>query len=74
MPTLTTPKTRAALVDAEPMLKAADMERIFNMHRRTIARLCRQGLLPMPVKIGGGYRWKAAEVGEALERFEGKRT
>ena len=54
---------------SEPLLTADDLERLLQVDRRTISRLCKRGQLPQPLKLGGGNRWKAEEVADALDRL-----
>jgi predicted DNA-binding transcriptional regulator AlpA len=51
----------------EPLLTVADLERLLRVHRRTIARMCKRGELPRPLKIGGSNRWKLSQIEEALD-------
>jgi len=51
----------------EPLLTVTDLERILRVDKRTIARLCKRGQLPRPLKIGGSNRWKAEAIAAALE-------
>jgi predicted DNA-binding transcriptional regulator AlpA len=50
----------------EPLLKVEDLERLLRVDRRTVARLCKHGRLPRPIKIGGGNRWKVQDIREAI--------
>jgi predicted DNA-binding transcriptional regulator AlpA len=52
----------------KPLLTIADLERLLRVTRRTIARLCRRGDLPVPIKIGGSNRWKAEDIERVLAR------
>jgi predicted DNA-binding transcriptional regulator AlpA len=54
----------------EPLLTVTDLERILRVDKRTIARLCKRGQLPRPLKIGGSNRWKAEALTAALEGIE----
>jgi len=53
----------------EPLLTVEDLERGLRVDRRTVARLCKRGQLPHPLKLGGGNRWKAEDIAAALERL-----
>ena len=61
--------TEVAIHDVPRFLTAKDLERIFQLNKRTIARLCRQGALPEPLKVGGSNRWKRDDVITAIDRF-----
>jgi predicted DNA-binding transcriptional regulator AlpA len=50
----------------EQLLNVADLERLLRVDRRTVRRLWQRGQLPRPIKVGGGNRWKSAEVADAL--------
>jgi predicted DNA-binding transcriptional regulator AlpA len=56
---------RAAL---KPLLTVKDLERLLRVDRRTVARLCKKGEFPRPMKLGGGNRWRAEEVAQLIER------
>ena len=56
----------ATKVSLVPLLAIEDLERVLQVHRRTIARLCERGVLPQPIKLGGSNRWRAHEIEEAL--------
>ena len=49
------------------MLTVNDLEDLFQISGRTIARLCKRGDLPSPVKVGGSNRWRASEIAEIIE-------
>ena len=51
----------------EPLLIVEDLERILRVDRRTIARLCKKGQLPPPLKLGGSNRWRVKDIEDALE-------
>ena len=51
----------------EQLLTVEDLERMLRVDRRTIARLCKKGQLPPPLKLGGGNRWQVQDIEEALE-------
>jgi len=51
------------------LLKVDDLAQLLQIDPRTVARLCKQGLLPPPLKIGGGNRWRDRDVAEALEQL-----
>ena len=51
----------------EPLLTVDDLERLLQVDRRTIARLCKRGQLPPPLKLGGGNRWVSEEIMAAIE-------
>jgi predicted DNA-binding transcriptional regulator AlpA len=58
---------RAPLV---PLLTVNDLERILRVDKRTVARLCKRGQLPPPIKIGGGNRWRADDIADAIDALE----
>ena len=51
----------------EPLLTVEDLERMLRVDRRTIARLCKKGQLPPPLKLGGSKRWRVKDIEDALE-------
>ena len=51
----------------EPLLTVEDLERMLRVDRRTIARLCKKGQLPPPLKLGGSNRWRVQDIEDALE-------
>jgi predicted DNA-binding transcriptional regulator AlpA len=57
----------AARAPLEPLLTVEDLERLLRVDRRTVRRLCQRGQLPMPLKLGGGNRWRAGDVADALD-------
>ena len=62
--------TRPALVQ---LLTNDDMERLLQVDRRTVSRLCKKGVLPQPLKLGGGNRWISTEVMDAIDNLNGSR-
>jgi hypothetical protein len=46
----------------EPLLTVADLERLLRVDRRTVRRLWQRGLLPRPIKVGGGNRWRRRDI------------
>lgn len=44
------------------LLKAADVERIVGLSRRTIDRLCHAGAFPQPIRIGCSRRWRREDI------------
>jgi predicted DNA-binding transcriptional regulator AlpA len=58
----------------EPLLTVADLERLFQVHRRTIIRMCQGGKLPQPLKIGGSNRWRVDDIEHALAKFASKKN
>ncbi len=57
----------SARAPMEPLLTVEDLERLLRVDRRTVARLCKRGQLPQPLKLGGGNRWKADDVAGAID-------
>ena len=57
----------AARAPLEPLLTVEDLERLLRVDRRTVARLCKRGLLPRPIKIGGSNRWKPEDIADAID-------
>ena len=49
-----------------PFVTFADLARIFAVSKRTIARWCKSGDLPMPAKIGRCKRWRWEDIEEAV--------
>jgi predicted DNA-binding transcriptional regulator AlpA len=66
---MTTNVAEAAERALGPLLKIEDLERLLRVDRRTVYRLCKRGLLPRPMKVGQGNRWKAEDLEEAIERL-----
>jgi predicted DNA-binding transcriptional regulator AlpA len=58
----------------EPLLTVEDLERLLRVDRRTVARLCKRGQLPQPLKVGGGNRWKAEEIADAIEMLRSRQV
>jgi predicted DNA-binding transcriptional regulator AlpA len=54
----------------EPLLTIADLERILRVSRRTVSRLCKNGKLPRPLKVGGSQRWRARDIAQVLDLSE----
>jgi predicted DNA-binding transcriptional regulator AlpA len=57
----------AARAGLEPLLTNEDLERLLRIDRRTVRRLCKRGQLPLPLKLGGGNRWRTEDVSEAID-------
>ena len=57
----------AARAHLEPLLTVEDLEQMLRVDRRTIARLCKKGQLPSPLKLGGSNRWRVKDIEDALE-------
>jgi predicted DNA-binding transcriptional regulator AlpA len=53
----------------QPLLTVEDLERLLRVDRRTVARLCKRGQLPVPLKLGGSNRWRAEDITKALNRL-----
>ncbi len=51
----------------EPLLTIDDLEQLLRVNRRTVSRLCKDGKLPRPFKLGGGNRWRSRDIVEALD-------
>ena len=43
----------------QPLLTSGDLQRLFRVTARTIARWYAIGLLPPPIKVGSRNRWRA---------------
>ena len=56
----------AARAHLEPLLTVEDLERMLRVDRRTIARLCKKGQLPPPLKLGGSNRWRVRDMEQIL--------
>ena len=56
----------------EPLLTVEDLEQMLRVDRRTVMRLCKRGLLPKPMKLGGGNRWRKEDVLDALDVLHSK--
>jgi predicted DNA-binding transcriptional regulator AlpA len=57
----------AARTPLEPLLTVEDLERLLRVDRRTVARLCKRGQLPRPLKLGGGNRWRSEDIADAID-------
>jgi predicted DNA-binding transcriptional regulator AlpA len=57
----------------EPLLTVEDLERMLRINKRTVARLCKKGQLPEPLKIGGQNRWRIEDISETLDLLVSKR-
>ena len=62
----TTKTNDAARAELEPLLTVDDLERLLRVDRRTIARLCKRGQIPPPLKLGGSNRWRTRDIGQIL--------
>src|SRR3954469_24554756 len=71
---MTEPTDVAARALPVRLLTVEDLERLLQVDRRTVARLCQRGQLPAPLKLGKGNRWRAEEIADALDRLAGKRN
>jgi predicted DNA-binding transcriptional regulator AlpA len=69
----TTKTDDAARAQLEPLLTVDDLERLLRVDRRTIARLCKRGQFPAPLKLGGSNRWKAEDVADAIDVLASER-
>ena len=58
--------TVVARAHLEPLLTVEDLERMLRVDRRTIARLCKKGQLPPPLKLGGSNRWRVRDMEQIL--------
>jgi hypothetical protein len=59
--------TKSTRLPLTPLLTGADLQRLFRVTGRTIARWCASGLLPPPVKLGGQNRWTASALRQYIE-------
>jgi predicted DNA-binding transcriptional regulator AlpA len=66
---MTTNVAEGVVCALEPLLMIEDLERWLRVDRRTVYRLCKRGLIPRPMKVGQGNRWKAEDIAEAIERL-----
>jgi predicted DNA-binding transcriptional regulator AlpA len=57
----------SARAPLEPLLTVEDLERLLRVDRRTVARLCKRGQLPQPLKLGGGNRWRTEDIADAID-------
>jgi predicted DNA-binding transcriptional regulator AlpA len=55
-----------ARASLEPLLRIEDLEAMLRVNRRTIARLCKRGQLPAPLKLGGSNRWRRRDLEQIL--------
>jgi predicted DNA-binding transcriptional regulator AlpA len=51
----------------EALFTVIDLERLLQVDKRTVYRLCKQGVLPQPLKVGGSNRWRPNEIAESLK-------
>jgi predicted DNA-binding transcriptional regulator AlpA len=61
-------QSSASNVSLEPLLIIDDLERLLRVHRRTISRLCKDGKIPRPFKLGGTNRWRARDIANVLDQ------
>jgi predicted DNA-binding transcriptional regulator AlpA len=54
------------------LLTVRDLEHLLQINKRSVPRLCQRGLLPMPLKLGGGNRWRACDIVAAIDRLDPK--
>jgi predicted DNA-binding transcriptional regulator AlpA len=54
----------------EPMLTLEDLERLFRLSGRTLARLWNRGDIPRPIKVGWSNRWRASDIDRVLENMK----
>ena len=54
-----------------PLLTVDDLVRLLRVDRRTVSRLCKQAILPPPVKLGGSNRWKEQDIAVAIDSLPG---
>jgi predicted DNA-binding transcriptional regulator AlpA len=45
-----------------PLMKLRDVARLLNVSPGTAKRYRKQGILPLPVQIGGALRWRRSDV------------
>jgi len=57
---------RHVIETMSPLLTMKDLEQLFRVHRRTIMRLCHNGRLPEPIRIGGSNRWLKEDIDLAI--------
>jgi predicted DNA-binding transcriptional regulator AlpA len=57
----------------EPLLTPGDLELILQLHRRTLMRMCKKGLFPRPIKLGGKNPWRREDIATALNELNSKR-
>jgi predicted DNA-binding transcriptional regulator AlpA len=67
--TMTINTADSARAPLEPLLTVEDLERLLRVDRRTVARLCKRGQLPWPLKLGGGNRWRSEDIADALDKL-----
>jgi predicted DNA-binding transcriptional regulator AlpA len=60
-------KDAGARAPLQPLLTVEDLERLLRVDRRTVARLCKRGQLPPPLKLGGSNRWRAGDITDAID-------
>jgi predicted DNA-binding transcriptional regulator AlpA len=53
----------------QPLLTTSDLEELLKVDRRTVSRLVKRGVLPMPMKLGGSNRWRPEEISAAIDRL-----
>ena len=52
------------------LLTVRDLEQLLQINKRSVARLTKKGILPLPLKLGGSNRWKAADITATIDRLE----
>jgi len=53
----------------QTFVRDIEIATILSVHRSTVWRYVKLGLLPVPVRIGGATRWRMADVEAAIERL-----
>jgi predicted DNA-binding transcriptional regulator AlpA len=61
-----------ARIVVDRLLTVRDLEHLLQINKRSVPRLCQRGLLPMPLKLGGGNRWRACDIVAAIDRLDPK--
>ena len=51
----------------QPLLTSEDLQRLFQVTGRTIARWCAAGYIPPPIKVGSRNRWNADVIRQYIE-------
>ena len=52
-----------------PLLTIQDLETIFRVDKRTIARWWSNGIIPHPIKVGGSNRWRVEDISLAIDQL-----
>jgi len=53
----------------ETYIRDTEIAAVLSIHRSTVWRYVKLGILPEPIRIGRATRWRQSDVNAALERL-----